>query len=100
MLPQERRLAKEHVEVLGKRSPEVEVEKFVQANIISVVDGMSKCCLCYKRFTNIDYATMHMHEKHSDKIEEVNAPQQINSINESTVLFACAFTGEMGSVLL
>jgi len=71
MLPVEGRLAGEHVEVLGKKNIEQEVTKFCQANIIALHDGMSKCCLCYKRFESDEFALSHMNEKHIDKIEEV-----------------------------
>ncbi len=71
MLPVEGRLAGEHVEVLGKKNIDQEVTKFCQANIIALHDGMSKCCLCSKRFESDEFALAHMNEKHVDKIEEV-----------------------------
>lgn len=90
MLPAEGKLADEHVEVsnnkqppmscylsvargqvLGKRDMDAEVDKFVSANTIVVHDGMTKCCLCFKRFTSQEYAVLHMKEKHADRLEEV-----------------------------
>jgi hypothetical protein len=71
LVPQERRLAPEHVELLGKRDVEAEVSRFVSANVISVLDGMSRCTICHKRFTTQDYAKMHLRERHGDKLEEV-----------------------------
>uniref|UniRef100_A0A914UH46 SERRATE/Ars2 C-terminal domain-containing protein n=1 Tax=Plectus sambesii TaxID=2011161 RepID=A0A914UH46_9BILA len=60
LFPHQARLAGEHVELLGKRSADSEVEKFIRTNVISVGDGMSKCCLCYKRFTTFEFASLHM----------------------------------------
>lgn len=71
LVPNEKRLASEHVELLGKREPETECDRFIDANVIIVGDGMSRCTICHKRFTTHEYAAMHMRERHKDKLEEV-----------------------------
>lgn len=89
MMPSEGKLADEHVEVLGKRDSGHEVDKFIQvhwsgeierdeksailqANTIVSADGMTKCTLCFKRFTTTEFASLHITEKHADRLEEVN----------------------------
>lgn len=70
LFPQTKRLADEHVELLGKRTIVDEEENFIATHVISVVNGMSSCSLCFKRFASFDFAAEHMRDKHVDKVEE------------------------------
>uniref|UniRef100_A0A915KKH9 C2H2-type domain-containing protein n=1 Tax=Romanomermis culicivorax TaxID=13658 RepID=A0A915KKH9_ROMCU len=70
LLPSETRLADEHAELLGKRKLDYEEQKFIDSNIIGAKDGLSKCCLCYKRFTSLAFAQDHLKQNHFDTINE------------------------------
>lgn len=70
LLPNETRLADEHAELLGKKELDDEAQKFLDNNIIGVKDGLSKCCVCYKRFTSLAFAQDHFKQNHRDVIEE------------------------------
>lgn len=70
-MPNEARLADEHVELLGKKTLGEETKKYIEDNIVSISEGLAKCCVCYKRFTSRQFAQSHFKEKHNDKLDEV-----------------------------
>uniref|UniRef100_T1JCQ9 Serrate RNA effector molecule homolog n=1 Tax=Strigamia maritima TaxID=126957 RepID=T1JCQ9_STRMM len=56
---------------LGKKDPEAEVEKFIQANTQELAKDKWLCPLSGKKFKGPEFVRKHIFNKHAEKIEEV-----------------------------
>lgn len=56
---------------LGKKDPDVEVEKFIQANTQELAKDKWLCPLSGKKFKGPEFVRKHIFNKHGEKIEEV-----------------------------
>lgn len=56
---------------LGRKDPDVEVEKFVTSNTQELAKDKWLCPLSGKKFKGPDYVKKHIFNKHGEKIEEV-----------------------------
>nr|XP_032824098.1 serrate RNA effector molecule homolog isoform X2 [Petromyzon marinus] len=61
----------EEAEVMGRRDPEQEVEKFISANCQEQAKDKWHCPLSGKKFQSPEYVRKHIMNKHLDKVEEV-----------------------------
>ncbi|XP_055871422.1 serrate RNA effector molecule homolog A-like isoform X4 [Biomphalaria glabrata] len=64
---------------LGKKNPDVEVEKFVQSNTQELSKDKWLCPLSGKKFKGPDFVRKHIFNKHQEKIEEVK--QEVKFFN-------------------
>ncbi|XP_035233246.1 serrate RNA effector molecule homolog isoform X2 [Stegodyphus dumicola] len=56
---------------LGKKDPDAEVEKFIQANTQELAKDKWLCPLSGKKFKGPEFVRKHIYNKHAEKIEEV-----------------------------
>ncbi|XP_042908669.1 serrate RNA effector molecule homolog [Parasteatoda tepidariorum] len=56
---------------LGKRDPDTEVEKFIQANTQELAKDKWLCPLSGKKFKGPEFVRKHIYNKHAEKIEDV-----------------------------
>uniref|UniRef100_A0A0B7B223 Arsenite-resistance protein 2 homolog n=1 Tax=Arion vulgaris TaxID=1028688 RepID=A0A0B7B223_9EUPU len=68
---------------LGKKDPDAEVEKFVQANTQELSKDKWLCPLSGKKFKGPDFVRKHIFNKQQDKIEEVK--QEVKFFNNYLV---------------
>jgi len=64
---------------LGKKDPDVEVEKFVQANTQELSKDKWLCPLSGKKFKGPEFVRKHIQNKHGEKVEEVK--QEVKYFN-------------------
>lgn len=65
------KISEEEAVKLGKKNPEAEVEKFVQANTQELAKDKWLCPLSGKKFKGPDFVRKHIFNKHGEKVEEV-----------------------------
>ncbi|XP_055935385.1 serrate RNA effector molecule homolog isoform X1 [Argiope bruennichi] len=65
------KLDEEECVKLGKKDPEAEVEKFIQANTQELAKDKWLCPLSGKKFKGPEFVRKHIFNKHAEKIEEV-----------------------------
>lgn len=65
------KILEEEAVKLGKKNPEAEVEKFVQANTQELAKDKWLCPLSGKKFKGPDFVRKHVFNKHAEKVEEV-----------------------------
>ncbi|XP_059158047.1 serrate RNA effector molecule homolog isoform X2 [Physella acuta] len=68
---------------LGKKDPDLEVEKFVQANTQELSKDKWLCPLSGKKFKGPDFVRKHIFNKHQEKIDEVK--QEVKFFNNYLV---------------
>ncbi|XP_020896176.1 serrate RNA effector molecule homolog B isoform X3 [Exaiptasia diaphana] len=64
-------ISDEEVLKLGKKDPEAEIEKFVEANTQELSKDKWLCPLSGKKFRGPDFVRKHIFNKHADKVEAV-----------------------------
>ncbi|KAM6969820.1 serrate RNA effector molecule homolog isoform 2-T2 [Aplochiton taeniatus] len=64
-------LSEEEANKMGRKDPELEVEKFVSANTQELGKDKWLCPLSGKKFKGPDFVRKHILNKHNEKIEEV-----------------------------
>ncbi|XP_071110678.1 serrate RNA effector molecule homolog isoform X3 [Haliotis cracherodii] len=65
------KISNEDATKLGKKDPEAEVEKFVQANTQELAKDKWLCPLSGKKFKGPEFVRKHVFNKHGEKVEEV-----------------------------
>lgn len=70
-LQEKESLKDEEVAQLGKKDPEAEIEKFVEANTQELAKDKWLCPLSGKKFRGPDFVRKHIFNKHLDKVEAV-----------------------------
>nr|XP_058954970.1 serrate RNA effector molecule homolog B-like isoform X2 [Pocillopora verrucosa] len=70
-LQEKESLKDEEVAQLGKKDPEAEIEKFVEANTQELAKDKWLCPLSGKKFRGPDFVRKHIFNKHMDKVEAV-----------------------------
>lgn len=65
------KLDEEECVKLGKKDPDAEVEKFIQANTQELAKDKWLCPLSGKKFKGPEFVRKHIYNKHAEKIEEV-----------------------------
>lgn len=70
-LQQKESLKDEEIVKLGKKDPEAETEKFVEANTQELAKDKWLCPLSGKKFRGPDFVRKHIFNKHMDKVEAV-----------------------------
>ncbi|XP_031555255.1 serrate RNA effector molecule homolog isoform X2 [Actinia tenebrosa] len=64
-------ISDEEVTKLGKKDPEAEIEKFVEANTQELAKDKWLCPLSGKKFRGPDFVRKHIFNKHAEKVEAV-----------------------------
>ncbi|XP_078665696.1 LOW QUALITY PROTEIN: serrate RNA effector molecule homolog [Branchiostoma floridae x Branchiostoma belcheri] len=64
-------LSEEEAVKLGKKDPEVEVEKFVKANTQEISKDKWLCPISGKKFKGPEFVRKHIFNKHAEKVESV-----------------------------
>ncbi|XP_068705462.1 serrate RNA effector molecule homolog isoform X3 [Montipora foliosa] len=70
-LQEKESLKDEEIVKLGKKDPEAETEKFVEANTQELAKDKWLCPLSGKKFRGPDFVRKHIFNKHMDKVEAV-----------------------------
>ncbi|XP_067011210.1 serrate RNA effector molecule homolog isoform X3 [Anabrus simplex] len=65
------KISNEEFSKLGHKDPDVEVEKFIQANTQELAKDKWLCPLSGKKFKGPEFVRKHIFNKHAEKVEEV-----------------------------